>query len=267
VKIINSWAFYLKQIRWILISIAIVTVLIVGRVAFNIAHQTLPAFTVDKSSIHFFSGPDQSTTGKEISFYSDGSWTATVNAPGITVSPTRGKASKKPIVLDLTINTNGLNAGTYEGSIVISKANSANSAAIPVILYVTDVGVGESVDIPVTVDASAAVAIMQASVTIGVLTGPDYFLGNVVYNAGDFSLEVSGVFRNDSPNEFISYWAVGYGADGKQIAQTISSGAIFGQASVAIAPGETGDFNITLNWAPGVKKIVVFAYADANQPP
>jgi len=259
-------AYYLKQIRWVLVSIVLVVVLVLGRVAFNKAHETLPPFTVDQMSIHFFSGLDTLTNDKEISFYSDGSWTAAVNAPGISVSPTHGNASKKPIILEITVNTRGLTAGSYEGSIVISKTDSVASAAIPVALYVTDASVGEFLDIPVTVDPSAAVSIMQATVTVGILTSSTNVWGDS-YNVGDFSLEVSGVFRNGSPNEFISYWATGYDDGGKQIAQTLSSGAVFGQGSVAILPGETGNFNITLNWAQDVKHITIFAYAYGSPPP
>ena len=51
-------------------------------------------------------------------------WTASDNQPWLTVSPTSGTA---PSTLTVSVNTTGLAAGTYNGTITISALNAGNS--------------------------------------------------------------------------------------------------------------------------------------------
>jgi hypothetical protein len=65
------------------------------------------------------------------------SWTATDDATWLTLSPTSGTA---PSAVTLSVNTSGLAAGTYNGTITITAAGATNSpVSVPVTLTVNAV--------------------------------------------------------------------------------------------------------------------------------
>ncbi len=62
-------------------------------------------------------------------------WTATVNQPWLTVSPSSGTA---PSTLTISISPSGLAAGTYNGAVEISSSGASNTPlSVPVTLTVT----------------------------------------------------------------------------------------------------------------------------------
>ncbi len=64
-------------------------------------------------------------------------WTATADAPWLTVSPASGAA---PSTLTVSVNTSGLAAGTYNSTVTIGSANAFNTPVrVPILLTLTPV--------------------------------------------------------------------------------------------------------------------------------
>jgi subtilisin family serine protease len=110
------------------------------------APPTQPTIGVNPTSLSFTATAGGSNPANQtISITNTGAgtlnWTATDNAPWLTVSPTSGTA---PSTLTASVNISGLAAGTYNGTITISATGATNTPVnVPVTLTVNGAGGSE----------------------------------------------------------------------------------------------------------------------------
>ena len=79
--------------------------------------------------------PSQSVTFSKNSIVSR-SWTASVDAPWITVSPSTGTLTREQDQITVKVNASGMGVGTYNGTVSIISGGKQNSA-VPVTLVVS----------------------------------------------------------------------------------------------------------------------------------
>ncbi|HZF41650.1 MAG TPA: S8 family serine peptidase, partial [Blastocatellia bacterium] len=110
------------------------------------APPTQPTIGVNPTSLSFTATAGGSNPANQtISITNTGAgtlnWTATDDAPWLTVSPASGTA---PSTLTASVNISGLAAGTYNGTITISATGASNTpVSVPVTLTVNGVGGSE----------------------------------------------------------------------------------------------------------------------------
>jgi hypothetical protein len=99
-----------------------------------------PALLVNPVSLSFLSGVGINTPSQSVSVFDEGSgtinWTATTSAPWLNLSSSTGST---PYTLNVSVNSSGLAAGSYTGTITIN-ASSGNhrTQAISVSMTVTN---------------------------------------------------------------------------------------------------------------------------------
>ena len=100
-----------------------------------------PALLSNPSSLTFLAQVGTANPpSKPVSLYNEGSgslsWTATTSAPWLILSASSGSA---PYTLNVSVNSSGLTAGTYNGTITINATGNIPKQTISVTLTVTNV--------------------------------------------------------------------------------------------------------------------------------
>jgi hypothetical protein len=234
------------------------------------ARTSSPQLISEPRSINFFTRPGIIPPQQEIQISAISGpldWSLSFNAPWLTVSPTRGKASSTKETVIVSANTTGLVQGSYNATITLRREGTDWTQDILAGLFITTTEANQSMDIKIKPEPGSrlteGISFEGATVSTCILERSG---GNgwrkERFNAGDLALLVTGTMKNDTDQDLIViYHAEGYDGEGKAVSWTldVDPGPLAGIVNIDIPAKSEKNFQLHLSWAENIEQIEMSA--------
>jgi hypothetical protein len=232
---------------------------------------------IEPPMVHFFTEPGQNPPAETLELYSPYgplNWSLSDEAPWLMLSQTHGtadKTSEQPNTsVTISIDTYGLEEGTYRTSLKLSSKKIGYQQDIPVNLYITDVKPGQKADIDINVEPNSELDDMihfeQLSVSHETLVNPvmtNTDTGILYYHSGDLCLLITGIVRNSSlENMSIGIHAIGYDKNNNEVSWSLATNPFpvsgIGINILNLPEDSVIQFQASMAWSDHINQIKLF---------
>ena len=189
-------------------------------------------------------------------------WQLSNEAPWLIVSQNSGVVTGEGEIITVSVDTTGLEIGSYYTDILFTCVKDGQIRNIPVSLFVTSAEVGQVRAIGILPNSGNSIAngitIEQDTVVIAALNIAGSTWNGKYYDVGDLCLEINGKLRNTTNEKlYLTFGANGYDEKGTDVSWTLDWGPIIGLEYIGVPPGTVVDFTLHLSWAENVKVIKI----------
>ena len=189
-------------------------------------------------------------------------WQLSNEAPWLIVSQNSGVVTGEGEIITVSVDTTGLEIGSYNTDILFTRVIDGRTRNIPVRLFVTNAEIGQFRAIGILPNYGSSIAdgitIEQGTIVIAALDIAGSTWNGKFYNVGDLCLEINGKLRNISNKKlYLTFRANGYDGKGIEVSWTLDRSLINGVEYIEVPADSVVDFTFHLSWAENVKVIQI----------